>query len=114
MGLPTFTMRASDGALIGDPIPYHSLNISVSGHPMALALHQDAHGHWVVSDPISGARVTLVSGQYMGIATSSVGMDARDMRALAAKQVATLITRTGAERFLATIERARRAAGATA
>jgi len=114
MPLPTFTMRASDGALIGEPIPYHSLNISVADAPMVLALHKDAHEHWVVSDPVTGARVTIVSGQYLGIATSSVGMDVREIRTLAARQVAALISRTGAERFMATIERARRAYGVAA
>lgn len=102
MAKPTFTLRHRDGT--SEQIEYTPLMVIAGSEAHKLALHKDNLGHWVVSDPKSGAAIVRhVSGQYRGITVPSKGLSLKDIRQLALADVENLIQRVGSERFNATL-----------
>ncbi len=98
MAKPTFTLRRRDG--VAEQVAYTPLMVIAGSEAHKLALHKDSLGHWVVSDPKSGAAVIRhVRGQYKGATVSSKGFTLKDIRQLALADVENLIQRVGADRF---------------
>lgn len=96
---PLIRDAAKVGGVRGEPIPYSPLMVIVGSEAHKLALHKNPHGHWVVSDPKSGAKVCDVNGQYKGIRVSSKGLSLRDIRQLALADADTIAQRVGPDRF---------------
>lgn len=100
MPFPTFTMVDRQNQRYGAPVEYRPVIVPVGGIKHRLALHMNwMHGEWLVSDPVSGARVLCVQATHKGIPVSSRGIGPQRARAMAIAQVMLLAERVGAEKF---------------
>lgn len=99
--MPTFNMAVRGGETI--KTKYTPLIVIAGSETHKLALHQIPSGHWVVSDPKSGAKIVSVHGQYKGIRTSSRGLTKRELRDCAVASVEGLINSIGSDKFNAVL-----------
>jgi hypothetical protein len=94
-------MAVRDGSMI--ETKYSPIVVIAGTETHKLALHQLPSGHWVVSDPKSGAKIVSVHGQYKGIRTSSRGLTKRELRVYALASVEALIEQIGSDKFNAVL-----------
>lgn len=99
---PTFTLSRRDGAT--EDVAYTPLMVIAGTQAHKLALHKDAVGDWVVSDPKSGAAVVRrISGWYKGCPVSLKGYTLKQAQAAALAEVEALIQRVGCDKFNAVL-----------
>jgi hypothetical protein len=95
---PVFQMLVRDGAPI--PTPYDPLIYTRMHEAWRFALHKTALGRdWIISDPVSGAKICTVSATYKGMPVASGDLPLKHARAMALIDLDLLVDRIGIERF---------------
>jgi hypothetical protein len=96
--MPTVTTREKDGTVIAE-FKSHIVVVHAGAETHTMHLHKDALGHWVVTEPRTGAKVLNVHGTYLGCPVSSKGLTLKDIRGKAHAQLESLIERIGSDKF---------------
>lgn len=84
-------------------VQYYPIVFLHGSDAWGLALHRDpvlaGKGEWIVSDPISGYRVTRVTASFKGMPVSSRDLTLAQARAAALIDLDAVVSRVGSDRF---------------
>lgn len=107
--MPTFQPLRRDGARMV-AISYSPLVFTVLDRTYKLALHRELNTvpglkkAWLISDPVSGAKVAKVDAFYKGVPCSSRGLTQAAARDAAMFTLDRLLERVGSAAFIARAE----------
>ena len=93
---PVFMMALRDREPIATP--YNPLIYTRMHECWRFALHKSGR-MWIVSDPVSGAKICTVSATYKGMPVASGDLSLKHARAMALIDLDLLVDRIGIERF---------------
>ena len=92
---------------IREPVQYYPLIFLRGTESWRLALHREpvlaGKGDWIVSDPVSGYRVTRVTASFKGVPVSSKSLTVTQARAAALVDLDLTVNRVGLDRFSAVL-----------
>jgi len=97
-----FNLTLVNGAT--EPVDYYPIVFKYASNSWQLALHREfGKGQWIVSDPVSGCRVTRVTASHKGCPVSSRHLTTAQARAAAITAIGLTIDRIGLDRFSAVL-----------
>lgn len=97
---PVFNMLVRDAAPI--PTPYNPLIYTRMHEAWRFALHKSGR-MWVVSDPVSGAKICTVNATYKGMPVASGDLSLKNARLAAIIDIDAIVDRIGFDRFAAVL-----------
>lgn len=97
----TFQMIRANG--VREPVEYYPIVYLAGSDTWRLALHREpvaaGKGDWIISDPVSGYRVTRVTAAHKGMSVASRHLTVTQARAAALMDLDFTVTRIGLPRF---------------
>ena len=95
---PTFQMALTKGRFI--EVQYTPVIFIVDTTTHRLALHRgDITSNWLVSDPVSGGKITELRATHKGVPCASKDLTQREAQQLAVAELELLVSRIGCQRF---------------
>lgn len=103
-----FQMTRAGG--VSEPVEYYPIVFLRGTDTWRLALHREpvlaGKGDWIVSDPVSGYRVTRVTATHKGVPVSSRHLTVTQARAAALVDLDITVDRIGLDRFARVLNQA--------
>lgn len=97
---------------IREPVQYYPIIFLRGSEAWRLALHREpvlaGKGDWIVSDPVSGYRVTRVTASFKGVPVSSKNLSQRQALAAALVDLHQCVDRVGLARFSEVLTKAQK------